>query len=52
MVGVDIGEVVNVRGDVFEDEHDVVSFVEVYLLVSFDGGIDLLLFVVFLQQLL
>jgi hypothetical protein len=52
VVGVDIVEAVDVGGDVFEDEHDVVSAVEVELLVFFNVLGYLLLLLVLLHQLL
>ncbi len=37
VVGLDGHEVVNVRGDKFEDKHDIVSLIQVHLLVFLDG---------------
>lgn len=37
VVGLDVHEVVDVGGDELEDEHDVVSFVEVQFFVPLDG---------------
>lgn len=52
MVGVDVVEVEDVGSDVFEDEHDVVPLVEVYLLVSLHCVGDLLPLLVHLLHLL
>lgn len=52
VVGVDVVEVEHVGSDVFEDEHDVVSFVQIDLLVSLNGVGDFLSLLVHLLHLL
>lgn len=52
VIGIDVEEAINIRRHVFEDEHDIVTFVQVLFLVLFSCKGDPLLFFILLHQFL
>lgn len=52
VIGIDVEEAINIRRHVFEDEHDIVTFVQVLFLVLFCCKSDPLLLFILLHQFL
>ena len=51
MISIDIGEVINIWGDIFEDKHYIISSIQINLLIFLYCSFNFLLLLIFLHQL-
>lgn len=51
MISIDIGEVIDIWGDIFEDKHNIISSIQINLLISLYCSFNFLFFLIFLHQL-